>query len=142
MPLVAHNKLPTFSRLHERGHIVLTLERAQHQDIRELHIGLLNMMPDAVLTATERQFVSLVGDSDQIAQFYIEKALQADARGEALPGFPEKDLESLVDNTWGDTDKAIVNNWLGLVYQFTSPDRKTQFMSGIDPHDPSQLRTQ
>ncbi len=79
MPLVAHNKLPTFSRLHERGHLVLTLERAQHQDMRELHIGRLNMMPDAHPTATERQFISLVGDSNQIAQFYIEKALQADA---------------------------------------------------------------
>ena len=61
-----HNKLPTFSRLHDRGHIVLTLERAQHQDIRELHIGLLNMMPDAALTATEWQFISLVGDSNQM----------------------------------------------------------------------------
>lgn len=355
MPLVAHNELPTFSRLRELGHEVLTLERAQHQDIRELHIGLLNMMPDAALTATERQFISLVGGSNQIAQFYvypfsirklnrgaearkhidqyyfdfadladqgldaliisganvanpsldqepfwdalievvrwaadnvasilcsclathalvkhhygierqllpqkrwgvyshrisrpehplmrgintrfdaphsryneitrsqleeaglvvliesqeagvhlavspdqlhivyfqghpeynsnsllkeykrevtryfngereavphypehyfsdeaieiatryIEKALQSDARGEALPEFPEKDLESLVDNTWGDTGKAIVNNWLGLVYQFTSPDRKVQFMPGIDPHDPLQLR--
>ena len=76
----------------------------------------------------------------EIATRYIEKALQSDARGEALPEFPEKDLESLVDNTWGDTGKAIVNNWLGLVYQFTSPDRKTQFMPGIDPHDPLQLR--
>ena len=355
MPLVAHNKLPTFSRLQERGHIVLTLKRAQHQDIRELHIGLLNMMPDAALTVTERQFISLIGDSNQIAQFYVypfsirklnhgaaakkhisqyyfdfadlvdkgldaliisganvatpsldqepfwdalvevvrwasdnvasvlcsclathalvkhhygierqplpqkqwgvyshrisrpehplmrgintrfdaphsryneitrsqfeeaglvvliesqeagvhlavspdqlrtvyfqghpeyhsnsllkeykrdvaryfdgeretvprypehyfsdeameiaarhvEKALQSAARGNALPEFPEKDLESLVDNTWGDTGKAIVNNWLGLVYQFTSRDRRTQFMYGIDPHDPLKLR--
>ena len=51
MPLVAYNKLPTFSRLQKRGQEVLTLERAQHQDIRELHIGLLNMMPDAALFA-------------------------------------------------------------------------------------------
>jgi homoserine O-succinyltransferase len=71
MPLVAHNKLPTFSRLQERGQEVLTLERAQHQDIRELHIGLLNMMPDAALAATEAQFMGLVGACDQIAQFYV-----------------------------------------------------------------------
>lgn len=356
MPLVAHNRLPTFLRLRELGQQVLTLERAQHQDIRELHIGLLNMMPDEALIATERQFIGLVGDSNQIAQFYvypfsirklnrgakakkhisqyyfdfadmtaqgldaliitganvanpsldqepfwdplmdvvrwaeknvasilcsclathalvkyrhgierqrlprkqwgvyshrisrpehplmrgintrfdaphsrynevtrpqleqaglpvliesqeagvhlavspdqlhivyfqghpeynsnsllkeykrevsryfngeresvphypehyfpdeaveiatryIEEALKSDARGEALPEFPEKDLESLVDNTWGDTGKAIVNNWLGLVYQFTSLDRKAQFMPGIDPEDPLQLRS-
>ena len=39
MPLVEHLNLPTFSRLREQGHEVLPLERAVHQDIRELHIG-------------------------------------------------------------------------------------------------------
>ncbi len=75
-----------------------------------------------------------------IATRHIEEALKADTNGDARPEFPEKDLELLVDNTWGDTGKAIVNNWLGLVYQFTSPDRKAQFMPGTDPHDPLQLR--
>ena len=41
------------------------------QDIRELHIGLLNMMPDSALEITERQFMRLVGNSNQIAQFYV-----------------------------------------------------------------------
>ena len=357
MPLVAHNELPTFSRLQARGQEVLSLERAQKQDIRELHIGLLNMMPDAALTATEAQFMGLVGASEQIAQFYlypfslrklsrgtkarqhisqhyfdfaelaeqgldaliisganvenpsldqepfweplievvrwaeenvasilcsclathvlvkhrhgidrqrmprkqwgvyshklvhpehpltrgintrfdaphsryndvsrsqleqagltvlidsqeagvhlavspdqirivyfqghpeynsnsllkeykrevtryfagerdsvprypehyfpeeameiaaryIEEALQAEADGAALPEFPESDLASLVDNTWGDTGRAIVNNWLGLVYQLTSMNRKEQFMPGVDPDDPLQLNSQ
>ena len=71
MPLVAHNGLPTFQRLRDRGQEVLSAERALHQDIRELHIGLLNMMPDAALTATEHQFIRLVGASNQIAQFYV-----------------------------------------------------------------------
>jgi len=356
MPLVAHNKLPTFSRLQERGQEVLSLERAQKQDIRELHIGLLNMMPDAALAATEAQFMGLVGACEQIAQFYvypfsirklnrgakakehigqhyfdfadlanqgldaliitganvenpsldqepfweplievvrwaehnvasilcsclathalvkhrhgidrrrlprkqwgvyshrlthpehplmrgintrfdaphsryndvsrsqleqagltvliesqdagvhlavspdqfhivyfqghpeynsnsllkeykrevsryfageresvprypehyfpdeaieiaaryIEEASQSEANAAALPEFPESDLESLVDNTWGDTGRAIVNNWLGLVYQLTSLDRKEQFMPGVDPDDPLQLNS-
>ena len=71
MPLVAHNDLPTFSRLKAEGQVVLAPDRALHQDIRELHIGLLNMMPDAALAATERQFFRLVGESNQIAQFYM-----------------------------------------------------------------------
>ena len=71
MPLVAHNDLPTFARLREEGSSVLSPERARHQDIREMHIGLLNMMPDAALEATERQLFRLVGESNQIAQFYI-----------------------------------------------------------------------
>ncbi len=354
MPLVAHNELPTFSRLQEHGQEVLTLERAKKQDIRELHIGLLNMMPDAALTATEQQFIRLVGACNQIAQFFvypfsipelhrgakaeeyisqyyshfeeltdqgldaliitganvanpsldqeafwgplievvrwaednvasilcsclathalvkhrhgidrrrlpqkrwgvyqhrirqpahplmkdintrfdaphsryneitrsqleqaglvvlaespeagvhlavspdqfrivyfqghpeyhansllkeykrevcrylngelesappypehyfsveaikiaarfIEQADKATDNGDDLPEFPEKDLEVHVDNTWRDTGKAILNNWLGLVYQLTSLERKPQFMPGVDPDDPLQL---
>ncbi len=71
MPLVAHNDLPTFERLRREGLIVLPTGRAMHQHIRELHIGLLNMMPDAALAATERQFFRLVGESNPIAQFYV-----------------------------------------------------------------------
>jgi len=356
MPLVAHNGLPAFQRLREHGHDVLTLERAEHQDIRELHIGLLNMMPDAALSATEQQFIRLVGSSNQIAQFYVypfsmaelnrgaaaeehirqhyfsfdrlmEQGLDAlvisganvtnptldqepfwnplidivrwaetevtsilcsclathallkhhhgidrqplpqkkwgvyqhtlsdpahplvhdintrfdaphsrwneitreqfehagltvladgptagvhlavspdgfrrvyfqghpeyhaisllkeykrevnrylagelDAppphpehyfsaaaieiiepymaacqsateRGRAAPAFPEPELRSCVDNTWRDTGKGIVNNWLGLVYQLANRDRSLQFMPGVDPDDPLQIRT-
>ncbi len=71
MPLVANSSLPTFKRLIEEGETILTDERARHQDIREMHIGLLNMMPDAALSATERQFFRLIGESNQIAQFYV-----------------------------------------------------------------------
>ncbi len=71
MPIVAHNDLPTFERLTREGLKVLPPDRALHQDIRELHIGLLNMMPDKALAATERQFFRLVGESNPIAQFYV-----------------------------------------------------------------------
>lgn len=71
MPLVAHSDLPTFRRLREEGATVLPGDYAEHQDIRAMHIGLLNMMPDAALAATERQFFRLIGESNQIAQFYM-----------------------------------------------------------------------
>lgn len=71
MPIVAHNDLPTFARLRAEGQQILDPDRALQQDIRELHIGLLNMMPDAALAATERQFFRLIGQSNQIAQFYV-----------------------------------------------------------------------
>lgn len=71
MPLVAHNQLPSFDRLSQEGIKILRPDTAIHQDIRELHIGLLNMMPDAALTATERQFFRLIGESNPIAQFYV-----------------------------------------------------------------------
>ncbi len=354
MPLVAHNNLPTYARLRDRGQDVLSAERAKKQDIRELHIGLLNMMPDAALTATEHQFIRLVGASNQIAQLfvypfcipeqergpkaqahinehysdfsdlreqgldaliitganpvspsleeepfweplieivrwaeqnvasilcsclathallkfdhgverrrlsqkqwgvynhkishpehplvweintrfdaphsryneiskeqfekagltvlansdeagahlavsadqfriiyfqghpeydaisllkeykrellryidavrdseppfpehyfsteagniateYLRLAMEATANGVAPPEFPDAELQLLVDNTWGDTGKAIYNNWLGLVYQLTNLDRQKQFMAGVDPDDPLKL---
>ncbi len=71
MPLVAHNQLPSFKRLLQEGIRILPPNAALHQDIRELHIGLLNMMPDAALAATERQFFRLIGESNPIAQFYV-----------------------------------------------------------------------
>ena len=71
MPIVAHNQLPAFNRLQQEGIKILQPGVALHQDIRELHIGLLNMMPDAALEATERQFFRLIGESNQIAQFYL-----------------------------------------------------------------------
>jgi homoserine O-succinyltransferase len=82
MPLVQHSDLPTFTRLRERGHEVLSLDRAVHQDIRELHIGFLNMMPDAALQATERQFIRLVGGCNRIAQFFVYPF--------SLPGLPRE----------------------------------------------------
>lgn len=84
MPLVAHNALPAFERLRREGIKILEPGRAQNQDIRELHIGLLNMMPDAALQATERQFFRLVGESNPIAQFYVHPFTLAE-----LPRGPE-----------------------------------------------------
>jgi homoserine O-succinyltransferase len=71
MPLVANSKLPTFDYLKREGENVVSHDAAVRQDIRELHVGLLNMMPDAALAATERQFFRLIGQSNQIAQFYV-----------------------------------------------------------------------
>lgn len=71
MPLVAHTPLPTFDLLKAQGEEVLDLGQALHQDIRELHIGFLNLMPNASFRATERQFLRLVGSSNQIVQYYI-----------------------------------------------------------------------
>ena len=71
MPLIAHNNLPTFEKLLKEGGTVLSADRAGKQDIREMHIGLLNMMPDAALEATEKQFFRLIGESNKIAQFYV-----------------------------------------------------------------------
>jgi len=83
MPLVAHTQLPTFQRLQEEGEDILNPDRATHQHIRELHIGFLNIMPDAALEATERQFFRLIGACNQIAQFHVHPfTIEGLTRGE------------------------------------------------------------
>ncbi|MEX2328590.1 MAG: homoserine O-succinyltransferase [Nitriliruptoraceae bacterium] len=71
MPVVAHSSLPTFAELRARGEQIVTLDDALRQDIRELHIGLLNMMPDAALRVTEHQYMRLLGSANQIVQIYV-----------------------------------------------------------------------
>lgn len=95
MPLVAHNQLPSFKRLSGEGIKVLAPDAATHQDIRELHIGLLNMMPDAALAATERQFFRLIGESNPIAQFYMHPFTLSDLpRGEKAQAHIDQYYES------------------------------------------------
>ena len=94
MPLVAHNALPTYERLRREGYRVLSPERAASQDIRALHVGLLNMMPDAALEATERQFFRLVGSSNPISQFHVHPfTLPEIPRGEAARAHIERHYE-------------------------------------------------
>jgi homoserine O-succinyltransferase len=78
-------------------------------------------------------------EAARTAQRFVEQAIEARSIGQPIPDFLEKGVGPELDNTWGDTAKAIVNNWLGLVYQFTNLDRKKQFMSGVDPKDPLGL---
>jgi len=53
-----------------------------------------------------------------------------------LPTFPEKLLLPLIDNTWRDTARTVVENWVGMVYQTTSVARNKPFMDGVDKSDP------
>ena len=71
MPIVANTGLPSFERFRLEGGDVLSRDRVVSQDIRELHIGLMNNMPDAAMEATERQFLRLIGGCNRIAQFYV-----------------------------------------------------------------------
>lgn len=108
MPIVAHNELPVFDKLRAEGVRILDPSRAMSQHIRDLHIGLLNMMPDAALKATELQFFRLIGDSNPIAQFYVhpftlnnlprgEKAqAHIDAYYETFEQIREQGLDALI----------------------------------------------
>lgn len=71
MPIVAYNNHPSIERIAKEGQGVITQSAAKQQDIRGLHIGFLNMMPDAAFLATERQFFRLLAASTSVVQIYI-----------------------------------------------------------------------
>jgi homoserine O-succinyltransferase len=110
MPLVAHTDLPTFRRLQEEGEEILTADRASHQSIRELHIGLLNIMPDAALEATERQFFRLVGACNQIAQFHVHPfTIEGLERGPDAQAHIDKYYESFEQIKHDGLDALIIS---------------------------------
>jgi homoserine O-succinyltransferase len=109
MPLIAHSDLPSFQRLKKEGEQVLSKERADKQTIRELHIGLLNIMPDKALEATERQFFRLVGQSNKIAQFFIHPfSLETLDRGEEAKQHIKKYYQSFEEIKAQGLDALII----------------------------------
>lgn len=59
MPITLPESLPAFDVLSREGVMVMSPDRASHQDIRPLKIGLLNLMPKKI--QTENQFARLIG---------------------------------------------------------------------------------
>ena len=80
MPLVPHSDLPAFERLKSEG-----VEVAEPDDrLPNMRIGLLNLMPDAALTATDRQFLRLVSAYGRHANLHVFPfTLAVGSRGES-----------------------------------------------------------
>ncbi len=122
MPLVAHTNLPSFQALQDRGHEILSLDTALSQDIRELHIGLLNMMPDAALSVTDRQFMRLIGSCNKIVQFYVHPF--------TIPGFARSDkAQSYIEAYYDDfatLRKAGLDALIITGANVTNPDLRVE----------------
>ena len=70
MPVIQHNNLPSFTRIQSEGVELCTLNK-KNTSLADIKIGFLNMMPDAAIAATERQFLRLVGANKQVnCSFY------------------------------------------------------------------------
>ena len=61
MPIKIANDLPARDTLIHENIFVMTEQRAYHQDIRPLHIAILNLMPTKIVTET--QILRLLGNS-------------------------------------------------------------------------------
>ena len=58
----------------------------------------------------------------------------------SIEDFPESLISNTLDNTWHDSANAIINNWVGCVYQVTHERVSKPFMTGINPDDPLSLK--
>lgn len=70
MPLVAHSGLPAFEFLRREGRDIVAPDEVR-ATMPTLRIGLLNLMPDAALQATERQFLRLIDAYGRAANLYV-----------------------------------------------------------------------
>jgi homoserine O-succinyltransferase len=75
-----------------------------------------------------------------ILEEYKERCITAINAKQSPPDFPEQLLMDRLFNTWRDTCKSMMNNWIGSVYQLTNVDRQKQYMDGIDPDDPFGIK--
>ena len=70
-------------------------------------------------------------EAQKFAAAHLERARQARAAGTEFDDTLEQDVAGLLDNTWGDTAKAVINNWLGLVYRVTNIDRNRKLRAAL-----------
>ena len=63
MSLIINKKLPSFDHLPDEAVLEISPERAAKQDIRPLEIGILNLMPGAVVERTELQLLRLLANT-------------------------------------------------------------------------------
>lgn len=120
MTVLKTNDLPTFKRLQSEGVPILGGDRAAKQDIRVLHFGICNLMPDAALEATERQLVRPIAISSGVAQIHLHhftlpmiergKKAQAhiDSHYESFAGIQRDGLDGLII-TGANTTEPITN---------------------------------
>jgi len=73
-------------------------------------------------------------DAKKVLQEFEDKVIKSSDKPSLVDQFPEGEIQA--HNTWGDTGKVVVNNWLGTIYQITHQDRGKPFMDGIDPANP------
>ena len=87
MPIKIPRELPAFDALSSERVFVITDDRAEHQDIRPLKVGIVNLMPTTVVT--EIQLLRLLGNSPLQVDITFLK-MNSHSSKNAPPGHLEK----------------------------------------------------
>lgn len=133
MPLVAHSGLPAFATLRDQGLDIASAERAATLDLPALRIGMLNMMPDAALQATERQFLRLVAAYGSAANLYVHPfALPAEYRSEIAVAHIENYYSSFAELCEQDLHALIITGANPITEDITDEAFWTHLLEVID----------
>jgi len=81
MPIKIPSDLPAYDVLSREGVMVMSEDQAMRQDIRPLHIGLLNLMPKKI--QTENQFARLIGATPLQIDFSLIRMSEHQAKNTA-----------------------------------------------------------
>ncbi|MDR3130286.1 MAG: homoserine O-succinyltransferase [Treponema sp.] len=87
MPIKIPKDLPAYNSLREENVFVMTEDRARHQDIRPLKVGIVNLMPTTV--ETETQLLRLLGNTPLQVDITFLRMGSHESRN-APPGHLEK----------------------------------------------------
>lgn len=137
MPLVEHSRLPAFERLRNEGIRLVSSEEAAGSTLPELHIAVLNLMPDTALRATDAQFARLVASFGEKADLWLHVfTMGAASRGAAAHDHIAKHYESLDSIRERPVDALIITGanpsyddmtreefWPGMFEVFSWADR-------------------
>lgn len=83
MALVVSSGLPAFETMRAEGVAVVAPHRVSPAERPQVAVGLLNLMPDAALRATDRQFIRLVSAAaDEFDIWVYPFTVAADTRGD------------------------------------------------------------
>jgi homoserine O-succinyltransferase len=114
----AHPEYDTISLLKEYKREVLRFATDNRQDYPPFPENYFSLQVQAIL------------------EEHADLVLFSKRKNTALPKIPEDLIIPTLDNTWHDTAEAILNNWVGKIYQITDLDRRRPFVKGIDPLSP------
>jgi len=87
MPITLPENLPAYDVLSAEGVMVMSEGRAEHQDIRPLRIGLLNLMPMKI--QTENQFARLIGATPLQIELSLIRMTEHETRNTAAEHMAE-----------------------------------------------------
>ena len=95
MPVVSHPNLPSLERM-ESSELVIKEDDSESESFsKHLHIGFLNLMPDAAFQATERQFVSMLASNDEILVHLYPTSVSSEERSDGLRKYIDEHYDDI-----------------------------------------------